>query len=195
MSQEGASRWARGNRCSLPTTGNDIWSIRWSRAEEILVHYYNDIHIRNADNNTITTPQLRWNPLRFSWGTNAIMPPMMIRNQQYPVTLQIQNTGTSNWECSGSYTLRYYWSAPGHSEVEGSLYVAVCPVNKGSTKNATVNVTGAPNWGTGFYSLRFDMRQGLNRFSSQGWNTYNFTICVTDSSTEKCKVSLPANVQ
>jgi hypothetical protein len=39
MSQEGASRWARGNRCSYAAQGDDPWSLHWERAEQILFHY------------------------------------------------------------------------------------------------------------------------------------------------------------
>lgn len=36
MSSTGASRWARGNLCSRPPLGDEPWSVRWERAEQLL---------------------------------------------------------------------------------------------------------------------------------------------------------------
>jgi hypothetical protein len=57
MSQEGAVRWARGNQCALPVSGDSPWSVRWTRPEQILFHYYTDVHLRNASSgNAILSP-------------------------------------------------------------------------------------------------------------------------------------------
>lgn len=40
MSQKGASRWARGNLSYNINQDLGAWSVRWERAEQILVHYY-----------------------------------------------------------------------------------------------------------------------------------------------------------
>lgn len=75
MSQEGASRWARGNRCSYPGQGDDPWSVRWERTEQILVHYYTGVHIRDAgNNNALLTPSYRWNPLQIDWARLTTVP-------------------------------------------------------------------------------------------------------------------------
>jgi hypothetical protein len=56
MSQEGASRWARGQQCSyngapvLPgNPAGETWSVQWQHAEQILVHYYTGIHLWDAN--------------------------------------------------------------------------------------------------------------------------------------------------
>ncbi len=40
MSQEGASRWARGNRCSYPGPGDEPWPVRWEDYRQILTRHY-----------------------------------------------------------------------------------------------------------------------------------------------------------
>lgn len=133
MSQEGASRWARGNRCSYPGQGDDPWSVRWERPEQILVHYYTGVHIRDA-NGTRLTPSYRWNPLRINWGTPDNRPPTMYHGSAYPISVEVQNTGVSDWTCgypNFSYELRYRWAKAGFGEVTGSGWASVCGTPKG----------------------------------------------------------------
>ncbi|MER3513848.1 MAG: hypothetical protein C4310_05215, partial [Chloroflexota bacterium] len=100
MSQEGASRWGRGNQCSWSGRGDQPWSVRWARPEQILVHYYTGVHIRDANNgNTILTPNERWNPLHIHWGTPNNQPPVLYHGQVYNLPIQIQNTGIADWTC------------------------------------------------------------------------------------------------
>jgi hypothetical protein len=161
MSQEGASRWARGNRCSYPGQGDDPWSVRWERAEQILVHYYTGVHIRHAANNALLTPSYRWNPLQINWGTADNRPPTMYHGGMYPISVKGQNTGISDWACGYphfSYELRYRWAKAGHGEVTGSSAASVCGTPKGDP-SPTVNLTiqNIPNWGPGAYTIRFDI--------------------------------------
>ena len=55
LSQEGASRWARGNKCSYAGAGDQPWSVEWDDVRQILVHYYTGIHLRDANNNNTIT--------------------------------------------------------------------------------------------------------------------------------------------
>ncbi len=48
MSQKGAGRWARGNLSFNMNRDLGAWSVRWERAEQILVHYYTGVHIREC---------------------------------------------------------------------------------------------------------------------------------------------------
>jgi len=90
MSQKGASHWARGNLSFNINRDLGAWSVRWERAEQILVHYYTGVHIRDAgNNNALLTPSYRWNPLQINWGTSDNRPPAMSRG----------GTSPSRWGC------------------------------------------------------------------------------------------------
>lgn len=196
MSQEGASRWARGNRCSYAGQGDDPWNVRWERAEQILVHYYTGVHIRDASNNNVRlTPSYRWNPLQINWGTPNNRPPTMYRGNTYPLTVEVQNTGISDWTCGYphfSYELRYRWAKPGFREVMGSGWASVCGTPKGDP-SPTVNLTiqDIPNWGPGAYTIRFDIyvtsAYGNFWFRDYGWPSYDVSVCVDGP----CKVYIP----
>lgn len=196
MSQEGASRWARGNRCSYPSQGDDPWSMLWERAEQILVHYYTGVHIRDAGNNNARlTPSYRWNPLQINWGTPDNLPPTMYRNSAYPVSVEVQNTGVSDWTCgypNFSYELRYRWAKTGYGETTGSGSASVCGTPKGDP-SPIVNLTiqNIPDWGSGAYTIRFDIyvtsAHGNFWFRDRGWPSYNVSVCVDGP----CKVYIP----
>jgi hypothetical protein len=186
MSQEGASRWTRGNQCSYAGAGDVPWNVSWERAEQILVHYYTGIHIRDANSgNVILTSAYRWNPLRINWGTPDNRPPLMFHGYSYPISVQVQNTGISDWNCgypNFSYTLYYRWSKSGHPTETGSGSVSVCGQTKGDPsplKDLTIN--NIPGWGPGAYRLSFDIYvsayQGGFWFGEQ-WPPYSITICV-----------------
>ncbi|MBI5564579.1 MAG: hypothetical protein HY870_06780 [Chloroflexi bacterium] len=204
MSQEGASRWARGHQCSYegaPTLpGNapgTVWSVAWEHVEQILVHYYTGIQVRDADNNNAQVNfSYRWNPLRINWGTPNNLPPAMVHNNSYPIGIQVQNTGISDWTCIypvSSYSLRYRWSKTGHADVVSSNTAPLCGLAKGDpsqTVNLTIN--DIPNWGPGAYALRFDMyvssASGNFWFTSyNNWFSYDVSLCVDGL----CKASLP----
>jgi hypothetical protein len=96
MSQNGASRWGYGN---LGYRGNlAAWSVQWTRAEQILFHYYTGVHLRDANNNNARlSPDYRWNPLTVNWGGGAAQPPNMYSGTTYNVTIRLQNTGAVNF--------------------------------------------------------------------------------------------------
>lgn len=196
MSQKGASRWVRGNLSFNINRDLGAWSVRWERAEQILVHYYTGVHIRDAgNNNALLTPSYRWNPLQINWGTPDNRPPAMSHGGTYPILVKVQNVGISDWACgypNFSYELRYRWAKAGHGEVTGSGSASVCGTLKGDpspTKNLTIQ--NIPNWGPGAYTIRFDIyvtsAYGNFWFRDQGWPSYNVSVCVDGP----CKVYIP----
>ncbi|MBX3053129.1 MAG: hypothetical protein KF753_16720 [Caldilineaceae bacterium] len=196
MSQEGASRWARGNQCSYTGPGNQPWSVAWGRAEQILVHYYTGVHIRDASATPLTS-DYRWNPLSLTWSGSC--PPLMTHGQSCTVTVRVQNTGISDWVC-GQYTgyiLSYRWAKAGQAEVNGASQVSLCNTNKGDpSPSATLVINDIPNWGSGAYTLKLDMARTVSNskawFStSYGWPSYDVSVCVDGS----CKVSMPQIVR
>jgi hypothetical protein len=194
MSQEGASRWARGNQCSYAAQGDMPWNVRWERAEQILVHYYTGIHIRDGSGTRLTS-LYRWNPLRITWNTPDNRPPIMYHGGSYPVTIQVQNTGIYDWPINGqSWAFFYHWAKVGYGEVaSGNRAWTTVDVLKGDppyTFSLTIN--DIPNWGPGAYTLKFDMLLftygGTYWFSTTyGWPTYDVSVCVDGP----CKVYIP----
>jgi hypothetical protein len=137
MSQEGASRWARGNQCSLASSGDMPWSVQWN-ANQVLVHYYTGVRILDANNNnSYVVPTLRWNPLSINWGTPDNRPPSMSHGGSYPINVQVQNTSeVSDWACVTPMYLRYRWSKPGSGVINSAQMVQVaCPLPRGTMVN------------------------------------------------------------
>lgn len=175
MSQNGASRWGHGN---MSWQGNlDRWSVKWNW-EQILVHYYTNIQIRDQSGNPII-PNSRWNPLQIGWGTSDNQPPIMQHGYSYPITVQLQNTGTEDWTCyfpSEDYRLKYRWTRNGN-QVTGTNQVSVCSIDKGgASQPLNLTIQNIPNWGAGIYGLHFDVESinGANRL----WSTYTVLVCV-----------------
>ena len=186
----------RGNLSFSINRDLGAWSVRWERVEQILVHYYTGVHIRDAgNNNALLNPSYRWNPLQINWGTPDNRPPMMYHGSTYPISVEVQNTGLSDWTCgypNFSYELRYRWAKAGHGEDAGSGSASVCGTSMGDP-SPTVNLTiqNIPNWGSGAYSIRFDIyvtsASGSFWFRDYGWPTYNVSVCVDGP----CKVYIP----
>lgn len=191
MSQKGASRWAQGNRGYQGTL--DSWSVRWERADQILVHYYTGIHIRNASGMRLTS-NYRWNPLRITG-----LPSILYHGQAYPINIQVQNSGTQDWTCgypNYTYVVGYRWAKVGYPETVGSSTATVCGQTRGDPalfKNLTIS--NIPNWGPGAYTLRFDIyvtsASGNFWFQDQGWPAYRMTVCVDGP----CQSFLPAVIK
>jgi hypothetical protein len=200
LSQEGANRWARGHQCSYPAAptlpGNQagsFWSVRWDRVEQILVHYYTGIHVRDA-NGTRLTPDNRWNPLSINWNTPGNRPPITYRGSSYPVAIQVQNTSVADWTINGqSWALSYRWAKAGMELDSTNRAWITGRVNKGNPPYLfTLNIDDIPNWGVGAYTLKFDMilrTYGRDYWFSRyyGWPTYDVTICVGGP----CRVFIP----
>jgi hypothetical protein len=96
LSQNGASRWARGSTSWFQNPpAAAAWSVHWTRIEQILTHYYTGIHLRDANSgNQIVTPPNRWVPLGLA------APTALCANQSGLLHLRLQNTGTSVWEAN-----------------------------------------------------------------------------------------------
>lgn len=194
MSQKGASRWARGNLSYNINRDLGAWSVRYDRAEQILVHYYTGVRLRDA-NKQILLPADRWNPLQVNWGTPDNHPPAMSHGGSYPISVEVQNTGVSDWTCgypNFSYELRYRWAKAGHGEVAGSSSASVCNTPEGDpSPMVNLAIQNIPNWGPGAYTIRFDIyvasAYGNFWFSDYGWPTYSVSVCVDGP----CQVFIP----
>ncbi len=186
MSQEGAQRWATGDQCGTAYPNTDaLWSVRWTRPEQILFHYYTDMHIRDANKQIVATlsPANRWNPLQVT-GMLAQGSPILWRGDNFPTVVLVQNTGLSDWLCTSEvlgYRLRYRWAKAGHTPVDGQQSTRLCGVAQGSATWTAVSVDHIPNWGYGWYTLQFDViketTSGEERFSP-AWPTYDLTAFV-----------------
>lgn len=197
MSQEGANRWVRGHECSrlyAPVVpGNDIgntWSVRWHNVEQVLFHYYTDVHLRDASGNLLSA-SYRWNPLQIS-GIPAIPDSGSI----YSIDLNLQNVGTEEFVCDFpyvGYSLKYRWNKPGQAEVVGSTGMSLCGLGEGESQGGTLSLQ-VPSWGPGPYTLDFDVyayspypSYSSFWFSDFKWPAYQLRLCVDDP----CKVHVP----
>lgn len=126
LSQKGANRWARGNRCGVDTPG-EPWSVQWTTAEQILFHYFTGVQLRDADNDKkIVSPDWRWNPLAINWGTQDrrgdTTVPVLQPGTAYPLAITLQNTGISSWPCRAAEAEQMPIPPPAPSPT-----VTVCP--------------------------------------------------------------------
>jgi hypothetical protein len=171
MTQLGANRWARGNRCGTDSLGFVPWSAQFTNASQILTHYYPGIHIRNVGNQVPITPDNRWVPLKFDWGGGAVKPPVFVAGTTYfNLSVTIQNTGINPWTCVGStqYQVGYRWirdtQTPWLDRLTdtkpGATRINVCNVGVGESVTKTFTINDVPPWAssTGI-SLRFDIYQ------------------------------------
>jgi len=192
MSQEGANRWAEGNQCG-PIYYPDSylpWNVQWTRTEQILFHYYTDVHIRDNNKQIVTalSPVDRWNPLKFD-GALLEPVPVLVRGATLPAAALVQNTGLSNWTCDGvavsNYRLRYWWQREGHVAEIGEVSQSLCGLQQGSSAWTYFLVGSIPNWGYGYYTLQFDIVKdtpsGDVRFSP-AWATYDKQVFVFPTS-------------
>lgn len=191
MSQEGASRWVRGNQCSYASAGDVPWSVRWEHAEQVLTHYYTGIHIRNA-NGTRLTPQWRWAPLEVNWHTPDNRIPIMYHGRNYHVTFRVQNTGTTTWPGTGQVYLWFHgWE---QTKLEGAKTPSL--VTPGGVRDETISLypPSALHPGTP-YRLQFEMflkgdyeDVGFSENEpGRPWYTYDVMVCVDGP----CKVFAP----
>jgi len=97
LSQEGASRWARGHQCSYAgTLPGNRWAVAWSDARLILTHYYTGVHVRDANNgNALLTPPRRFAVLSVNGGPASN--PVCAIETVY-LTVRLHNTGVETWQ-------------------------------------------------------------------------------------------------
>lgn len=203
MSQEGASRWARGHECSYSTapvlpgnTAGSNWSIRWYYPEQILFHYYTSVNLRNVNNgNAIISPAYRWNPLKLV--TSGRCPPNMYRGQRCTFTFTVQNTGTTTWQSSQPIYLGYHgWDSLTKMRSE---QITLLPKNvpPGDTVVLSINITPPSSLLRGqSYVLRFEMGletppdnswEGFSTLEpGRPWITHDIAVCI-----EGCRISMP----
>lgn len=154
------------------------WSVQYDDVEHLLVHYFTEIQIRDQNGNS-TTPDGRWDLLSIGWGTPDNQPPGMQHGILYPITIELQNTGTADWDCnfpSETYLLKYRWTRNGN-QATGSGQVSVYGIDKGgASQPLNLTIQNIPNWGNGAYGLHFDVESinGKNRL----WSTYTVLVCV-----------------
>ena len=188
MSQEGASRWARGNRCSYSGAGNDPWSVRWDDARQILTHYYTGIQLRDSAG-TRLTPDYRWAPLEIDWRSGSVSPPLLQPGETQLITFTVQNTGVFTW--TGQVALAQF----GWEDEEGAPVITATTrvtisqiVAPGESIQVGVPLT-APLQTEALqrYRLRFDMQlleegAGMVSFSTREperpWPIYEADITV-----------------
>jgi hypothetical protein len=185
MSQEGASRWARGNQCSKIDNGSIPWSVVWKYPVQILVHYFTGVHLRDIDDPTepITSPS-RWNPLSISM--SGTCPPIMYHDQSCTFTIEVQNTSTYDWSCDGTtnFELVSYWTPPlgSPSGLNSVFSTSVCNLQSGHSDLYDLEVYEIPPEGWGRYILHFDIRKTEYSdtwlFSNLGWYAYDMNVCV-----------------
>lgn len=196
MSQRGSGRWARGNRSFHLERDLGAWSVTWTRVEQLIVHYYTGVQLRDAAaGNAPLLPAARWNPLQIDWGTSDQRPPILWRGQRYPISVEVQNTGLEPWICSTpnvSYTLRYRWQKPGYGLLTGSGSATLCGTPPGDPSPLVgLVIENIPQWGAGAYTLWFDVHvvsvYGDYWLSELGWPAYGVSVCVDGP----CKTQLP----
>ncbi len=155
------------------------------------MHYYTGIHIRDASaGNRVLTPTARWNLLAISWEGGSSRPPAVFQpGGRYPVTLQLQNTGTGTWSCNQapdfrSYTLRAVWERGDGVVYVGQDQVSLCGLTPGSpAPTVSLALTDLPPWPAGSYTLRFDVQvssiAGSFRFAEGGWPAPSWLVCLS----------------
>lgn len=185
MSQEGASRWARGDQCSQTDNGSIPWSVLWKYPVQILVHYFTGVHLRDIDDPTmpVTSPS-RWNPLSISM--SGTCPPIMYHDQSCTFTIEVQNTSIYDWSCdyATNFELVSYWTPPLGSQggLNSVFSTSVCNLKSGHSDYYDLEVYSIPPEGRGRYVLHFDIRKTEYSdtwlFSDLGWYAYDMNVCV-----------------
>ncbi len=189
MTQLGASRWARGNRCA---TGNplDLWSIQWDRPEQILAHYYIDSDLRfTPGDHGEATQALRWNPLQILWTPGAAdhaQPEVLNAGTSYTLDVWSRNTGSLPWTCSNGsdYTLAYRWAEPFETVFESGT--SLCDLQPGDHSFARVTIDDVPAEYCGPGTLVFDVQHTLAGgvqlplAATGNWKDYRRTVNIAN---------------
>ena len=159
MSQEGASRWARGHECSYagaPVKGDNDpggpWRLTWNR-DQILTHYYTGVHLRGQNRNRLT-PDYRWNPLDVFWGTPENQLPSLTYPKSYPFEMRIQNTGTVTWMTGMVGVVQRWTNGEGVYQSAASKEMSLAP---GETLITPITLTTQILPGAGMYTLSVDL--------------------------------------
>ncbi len=200
MTQNGASRWARGDMCSTGPRFSP-WSVTYGRAEQILVHYYSGIDIIALQdikrNNTVVftagskvVPPNRWNPLSIQ-GLPSII------SNQVTAKVRVQNTGIAEWKCdsASSYRLGYAWVDNSGNPPPASdySYTTICAAGSNDSistgKDRTISISITPPSREGPTKIFFDVQRvgfptpttrtySSIRSQSIPWDPYSVRVCV-----------------
>lgn len=167
MSQNGASRWARGTSSYRPNAGEQ-WSVRWSESNQILTHYFTGIQVRNANaSNNIVTPPYRWVPLKLNWGVYNPTPILTCAGE-HSVSVQLQNTGTTGW---ANNEVSVVVLNNGQQFASANIPTSVAAGNGVVTTTITLNLAANT-----YYYFRFDMKLNnsntLFSVQSPAWPNY-----------------------
>jgi hypothetical protein len=185
MSQRGASRWAYGN---MGFQGNlTPWSVTFQRTEQILFHYYTNAILLDENQNLISA-SFRWAPQKIE-----SLPSFILSGSTYRARIYIQNIGTENWACSypyKSFELKYWWQKDSNLQLSDNS-ISLCGLLKGDPTKPYEIVINNPPFGTGSYTLKFDIKITFSNdqtifFSQQqpAWPTYDQSVfVVTTAST------------
>ena len=188
MSQEGASRWARGNRCSYGSAGDDPWSVRWDDARQILTHYYTGIHLRNRTGERLT-PDHRWALLEIDWRSGSVHPPLLQPETTHHITVTVQNTGVFSWTGQVSLAHDGWEDAEGNPIITATTSVTIPhTIAPGASVRVAFPLTPPPQTSPVMrYRLRFDMllheegaeRVGFSRREPERpWPIHEVTLTV-----------------
>ena len=165
MSQEGASRWARGNQCAMEESGNEPWPVTWTDYRQILVHYYTGIDILNASGNKVA-PDDRWNLLKHN------VPSQMTGGIAQSVEIWLQNTSATEWNDA---RLVYQWVGTNNG---GEVSLPVMPAGK--DEKITVDII--PPASNGIYTLRLDVKRANGAWFSEQtppWPDVQIPVTIT----------------
>jgi len=188
MSQEGASRWARGNQCSYAAQGDMPWPVHWEDYRQILVHYYTGVHLQDRDGN-LYTPDDRWNLL------NHTVPPTATADALFTSSLMVQNTSTYTWP-AGMVALMYQWTAPGGNPDPNEWHIAdwLPALEMGESMTVEIPIQAPPSGGQ--YLLHIDACKGIPApqirplqeeeefcFHERGWPHAVITVTVVGAPT------------
>jgi hypothetical protein len=188
LSQKGAKRWLRGDKCSTTSGGTQPWTVRWYFPSQVLFHYYTGEDLIDENGNRLT-PEYRWNPLSISLSGNC--PPIMYSGQTCTGSFTIQNTGSTTW-FSQQYKLTMHgWG----NDAQSSLVSQSIVPGNSITEVISFSAPNPSAAGTAYF-LSFDMaywdnQNGWIKFSqmepSKPWVTYKISVCVGGP----CKIFVP----
>jgi hypothetical protein len=132
LSQYGTQRWAIGK--VDPGAAQNLPNFPQWNYQQILAHYYTDVHLNDANTDMQVTPEYRWNPINAKWqGTGTINSPAITPGNIYNVTVWYQNSGADDWNHRDEpdyIHLSYYWDY-NNSLTHGTTPIAVHRLDEG----------------------------------------------------------------
>ena len=192
MSHWGTKRWLLGVTCldnsSFPECGD--WSVTWTNYQQILFHYYTDVHLRNADdNNARLSPNYRWNLLDVTWEPDGC-PNIFEQGGTCTGYFWIQNTGTETW-LQNQFGFSYYqWqqvyaqqTTPTSLQAQSVIPNDIVP---GDNITLTLTLPAPPGEIGNRFDTKLEMGQIVNDnwtgFSQleagYSWRPYKITTCI-----------------